>query len=338
MRPDPDLDEFPFDPEVRFSADDDRLHQWQPHADWVETTWFSFNVPARALAGWLYVQLRPNLGTAAGGAFVYDPTAHLAWELPYYAYFHHHPLPVPADKLDLTDVTFRNGVSIRRIEPGSVYELGYRFRDHDEFTADLRFEGLTPPVPHLHGAPPFTGSSHYDQHGHVTGELRLHGETIPVDCYAVRDRSWGRRPERIGASVRRLSYVFGTFGTDDAFLAFCMPPVDEPHSAVEHLSTGYLLRDGRLRRLASATRATTRDPATGGIATIELDMTDTDGRRLDVKGNAASRMFLNHGGLCINTLLRFTSQHDELGEGWGEDQDVFSLSRFAAMRRENRPR
>jgi hypothetical protein len=132
--------------------------------------------------------------------------------------------------------------------------------------------------------------------------------------------------------VRRLSYAFGTFGPDDAFLVFCMPPADDQNSEVEHLSTGYLLRDGKLRRLASAERRNVRHAPTGGVETIDVAMTDTDGRTLSVHGTAASRMFLNAGGLCINTMLRFHSDDASLGEAWGEDQDVFPLARFAAMR------
>jgi hypothetical protein len=224
-------------------------------------------------------------------------------------------------------------VSVKMIEPGMVYDLGYRFRDHDDFTAELRFEGLTPPVPHVQGAPPFIGSSHYDQHGRVTGTLRLHGETIPVDCFAVRDRSWGRRPEHIGMASGRLSYVFGTTTADEGFLVFTTPPGDDQDADVEHLSSGYLFRDGALRRLATATRRNERDPATGGVRRIEVAAVDADGRALNVVGDAVSAMAMDRANLCINTFLRFDVDGRE---GWGEDQDVWPFARFAAMRARGR--
>src|SRR4030081_2841824 len=158
--------DFPFEEHLRFTPADDELHPVGPNRDWTETTWWSFNVPARALAGWLYVQIRPNVGTASGGAFVYDPSGWLPWQLPYYGYTRFQGVP---DPLDLRDVTFANGVSVRSLAPGMHYELGYRFRDQTDFTADLVFEGIVPPVPHLRGAPPFTGSSsHFDQPGRIT--------------------------------------------------------------------------------------------------------------------------------------------------------------------------
>ncbi|MDO8363445.1 MAG: hypothetical protein Q7V88_11155 [Actinomycetota bacterium] len=323
---------IPFDEALHFAAHDDQMHPHGPQADWTETMWFSFNVPERSLAGWLYVQTRPNIGTSAGGAFLYGPGDWAPWELPFYNYFDHQSMP---DPLDLRDVQFMNGVSCKVLEPGMKYRLGYRFRDSDEFVADLLFEGLTPPVPHVHGAPPFTGSSHYDQHGHVTGDLWLKGERIPVDCVAVRDRSWGRRPELVGLGARRLSYVFGAVPhvdgqPDDAFLVFCQPPADDQEAEVETLSSGYLLRDGQLRRLASATRVNTRDAATGGIQSIVVDITDTDGRTAHIVGEARGRMMLAKNSLCINTFLRFDLDGRE---AFGEDQDVWPVMRFRNRRR-----
>lgn len=113
-------------------------------------------VPVRGIGGWLYAQIRPNLGTLSGGGFVWAPGGAAPWEQPYYAYQFFEPLP---EALDLTNVTFRNGLSVKCLEPGMVYDLGYKFRDSGEFVADLRFEGVTPPVPHLRGAPPFVGGS-----------------------------------------------------------------------------------------------------------------------------------------------------------------------------------
>jgi hypothetical protein len=289
----------------------------------VETVWFSFNVPERGLAGWLYTQIRPNLGVCSGGAFVYGPGAWAAWEQPYVNFFNYQPLPEP---LDLRDMTLRTGVRVKAIEPGMVYEIGYRFRDQEVFLADMVFEGLTPPVPHLHGAPPFTGSSHYDQHGRVTGTITLHGETIDVDCFAVRDRSWGRRPEQYRTDAGRLSYVFGTTGPDEGFLVFCMPPKDDLLSETEHLSTGYLFRDGALRRLASATRRNLRNPRTGGVESITIEGRDADGRELNVQGRAISAFPLGNGGMCVNTLLEFDVDGRR---GFGEDQDVWGHYLFS---------
>lgn len=322
-----DLKNFPFDGDLLFTEKDDQMHSIEhPNVDWTETTWWTFNIPERGLFGWLYAQIRPNLGSVAGGAFVYGPNGWLSWEIPYFGWFNHQPLP---QEFDLRDVSFRNGIWLKTLKPGMSYDYGFKFRDHDEFIADLRFEGLTPPVPHVHGAPPFVGSHHYDQHGHITGSIQLHGETIPVDCYSIRDRSWGRRPELLGMGVPRCSYVYGTVSAQEFFLVFSAPENNEPDCEVEHNTSGYLVRDGVLRRLQTSTRTNERDPATGAISKVAITGSDTDGREFNIIGEPVSRMALNHGGICINSFLKFDVDGRE---GWGEDQDVWSVAMLRKAR------
>jgi hypothetical protein len=124
---------------------------------------------------------------------------------------------------------------------------------------------------------------------------------------------------------RRLSYAFGSSGPDDAFLVFCQPA--DSGGDVETLRSGYLLRDGVLRRLAQLERRVTRDVGHGGPHRIELLGRDIDGRVLAAVGEARSRMFLPDHSLVINTLVRW----DVAGaEAWGEDQDCWSTAEFRA--------
>ena len=308
--------ETPWESALDFTAEHDKRHTPGPDHDWTETTWWSFNVPERQLGGWLYGQVKPNIGIVHGGAFVYGPGAFAAWDHPFYNWTWYDKIP---EVWDFDDVTFRNGLTVKMLEPGMKYELKYQFRDQTDFTCDLLFEGLTPPVPHLSGQPPFTGSSHYDQHGRVTGTLNLRGETIPVDCIAVRDRSWGRRPELMGRRGK-LSYAFGANDAGEAFLAFCIPKDGDPQSSIETLTSGYLLRDGKLRYLAEAERRTTRNPENGLVKTIEITGKDTDGRIFDVRGRCLSGQALPTHHVCINALMEWEMAG---GTGWGEDQDVW---------------
>jgi hypothetical protein len=123
-----------------------------------------------------------------------------------------------------------------------------------------------------------------------------------------------------------LSYAFGSSSPRDAFLAFCAPPKGDPHCDVERLTSGYLYRDGCVRRLASATRHVTRDPETGGVRQVDISGVDTDGRALEARGTARSRMVLPGSTLCINTFLQWDLAGDR---GWGEDQDVWSVAALA---------
>ena len=66
--------------------------------------------------------------------------------------------------------------------------------DPGALEVDLEFEAIMAPNPHPDGVVPFLKGAHFDQAGHVTGTMVLHGEELAVDCYWVRDRSWGPRP------------------------------------------------------------------------------------------------------------------------------------------------
>ena len=175
-----------------FTAADDGLHTAELSDRWweTETAWFSFSHPERRLGGWLYTMIRPNIGTVAGGAWVWDDTAHLPWDVPYSA--NYSALQLHADT-DLRDTTLPNGVSMRVVEPGTSYDLGYD--DGDRLTLSLRFDAVMPPEPLTRAGSTFGSAHHFDQLGRVTGQLVLHGEMIAIDCLAMRDRTWGPRPE-----------------------------------------------------------------------------------------------------------------------------------------------
>ena len=309
-------DDFPFDPALRFGEADDELHPPGPEHSWTETAFWSFHVPERSMGGWLYVAVRPNEGTVAGGAFVYDATAWLPWEALYYVFLHHQPLLAP---LDLRDATLPTGVSIKCLEPGMRYAVGYRLPGRDRFTADLEFTGVIPPIPHVSGEPPFSAASHYDQHGRIQGTITLDGETIPVDCIAVRDRSWGPRPD-VRERDLQIGYCFAASSAAEGFLAFTMPRPDQP-ADTEHLFGGYLFRDGRVRRLRELTRANVLDPETGGVSQVSVEGEDEDGRRLQAAGTVRSRTVLYLG----TEMAMISSLQWQMGEGsaWGEDQSVY---------------
>ena len=156
-----------------------------------ETCWFSWNVPERNLGGWTYCQARPNARLCNGGAWVWDDSGAYPWELAYRAEYSGLELP-PRSARDMRDFEWPNGVHVRTLEPLTRYAIGYS--DPGALEIDLTFDAIMAPNPHPTGVAPFLKGAHFDQAGHVTGSMLLHGEEIAIDCYSVRDRSWGPRP------------------------------------------------------------------------------------------------------------------------------------------------
>ncbi len=245
-----------------FTARDDRFHFAEMGDAWwaTETAWFSFHHRERRLGGWLYTMVRPNIGTVAGGAWLWDERAHLPWEALYSA--NYSALQLPRDQ-DLDDCALPNGVSIRVIEPCMRYALGYD--DGDRLQARLQFVGVMPPQALTAVGSTFGNAHHFDQLGRVTGELLLYGERIEIDCIGMRDRTWGVRPED---RPRQAAYVTAATQDGDGFLA--VTNAREERDAVAY---GFQRRHGETMDLAGGERRVERDPANGFVARIVLTAT-----------------------------------------------------------------
>ncbi len=304
-----------------FTARDDRFHFAEMGDDWwaTETCWFSFHHPQRKLGGWFYSMFRPNIGTVAGGAWVWDDSAHLPWEALYSTNLTAQQLPRDQD---LDDCKLPNGVSIKMLEPCKRYAIGYD--DGDRFKANLIFDGVMPPEPLTAIASTFGSAHHFDQFGRVSGEIVLHGEPIAIDCIGMRDRTWGRRPED---RPRQAAYVTGATGSGDGFLA-----VTNTKPEGDLIAYGFLRRDGETVSLAGGERVVERDSVEGWITGITITGHDAQGRQLRAVGVPQSRIILNrHTFIDFNTLLRW----DIDGEvGYGEDQDMWPVHRWARLKRQ----
>lgn len=305
-------------PNAVFTPRDDHFHFEEIGDDWwgTETSWFSFHHPERRLGGWFYTLIRPNIGTVTGGAWIWDDKAYLPWEVPYTANYSALQLPPGAD---LADCKLPNGVSIRVLEPCMKYALGYD--DGDRLQANLVFAGVMPPEPLTAAGSTFGNAHHFDQFGHVTGEIVLHGEKIAIDCIGMRDRSWGRRPEDRPANA---AYVTGAAGPGHGFLAI----TKNGNNASDAVTYGFLRRDGETATLTGGERVVTRDSTHGWVTQIRITARDNMGRDLIATGVPVSRTILNrHTFIDVNSLIRWEINGET---AWGEDQDMWPVHRWRA--------
>ncbi len=249
---------------------DDEFHPPSSNdPDWTETCWFTFSVPERRLSGQLYPFFRTNQRVVAGGAYFWDERGDQLWNCRYAKNFWHLPLPEGAR---LSDLTLANGIRNRCLEPLSRYAIGYDDPDGgDELHVDLEFT--------RGGAAALSRrTSHLDQPGRYQGTLVLRGETIRVDAFGFRDRSWGPRSQ-FGPGLTRTpaghgGYSYATASERDAFHTITM---DFGQGCVS--IHGYLLRDGVWAKLASGRREVIeRDARTGYPLRVAIDGVDELGR------------------------------------------------------------
>lgn len=309
--------------EQPFTAADDSLHEASSSHYETETFWFSFFVPDRALGGWVYTSVRQRAGVTGGGLWIWDATGVDPWEIPFYEQFACLKLPTVRAG---THLSFPTGMQIVQRVPLMSYDITYE--DRDRVSLQLRFDAVEPPVPLMTGAPPYPSAHHFDQTGKVTGSITLDGEHIDVDCFAMRDRSWGPRPER---GYRRVGYCWAA-DAETSFLAYSSPqddaaaPGTDTDTDTDQIYAGYLRRQGELARLVSGERRIERDPQTNWVTAIDLRATDSLGRELHARSEAKSRMILPHStAVCVNSVLPWVIDGRVV---YGEDQDVWPIHQW----------
>ena len=339
-------EDFPFLPE------DDGYHTLSDDPYETETNWWSWNVPERKIGGWIHAPYYPNRKTVTWRVFVWDDRGYDPARMAYYRKVEEAPMP---DNPDLRDIQFpKGGHRLKMLEPGNKYHIQYEDKERD-FALDFTFAGAHPPRRFEPGEPPFIQTPHYDQLGHVLGTMRLRGEDIKLDCWSVRDRTWGPRGgpysqskkqdyasdlDRVrdpgGARWReierergrgRIQYIFGHADGDSGFLGFVRTQ-DGTADGWSPMNGGYLLRDGvygSLDKDKCRMRAF-RSPDTGWCTHMQVELVDVHGRSMTIEGMAVSRM--SEAGYGTNQLFRW----DFDGKvGWGEDQDVWNPRHFLRM-------
>jgi hypothetical protein len=294
---------------------DDMFHTRTDDRWWTETWWNAWFVPERKTIGYFYPVFRHNIGVQFGGVVVYDDRGDLEWEVPVFDYDWHQEIP---EGLDLRDAELANGMTIKCLEPARRYELGYKSRDLE---LHLEVEGVIKPLV-TNGTPPFN-KGHIDQICHFTGEMVLEGETIPIDCLAMRDRSWGPRQDGRQPTV---GYDYAAADADNAFLA-----VSQCKSVDRwDVTTGFLVREGVWSHVNGGRRSVVRDDQ-GHPVSMTIEATDELGRTFEAEGSAVNNnVFKTYPSmLCWNSLVDWRCDG---WQGWGEDQDCWLPRRWRDYR------
>lgn len=300
------------DPELVVTPEDDAYHP--PETDdpsWIETIWFPFFVPEESLSASIRVRLSPNLGeleaTVAG------------WKGESEGLFGDRITETLEGTPDLRGLHVGDRLRIECLEPLSRYRLRH---EGPHSSLDLEFEAIMPPNPVPPEASPGMFAGHFEQSGHVTGRLDLHGRSVDIDCHTIRDRSWGprRMPDRL-----RLGNAYAT-ADDHAFFAYIKPDED----GREVVTHGYLLKDGVEAVLTGGLRETTlRD---GMPVAVRLEAEDAAGRRFEVSGECVNTMASNAGNgvYAVLNLVRWREGAEVL---FGENHDVWSETDWLAAGR-----
>jgi hypothetical protein len=323
---------------VVIRPEDDKFHDRSQSPFWNESSVFMFMIPERRMSGFVYVYHRPNLKLSAGGAALWDPSGEEIYDCLHYEFDQHQAL---ADGAEMFDCALRSGLRCESIELLKSYRLVLKGTKGYEF--DLTWDSIMEP----HELRPLErgkvnpgvvgfGSGHYEQGGRMRGVLSLHGETLEVNSWSMRDHTWGPRT-REGALRGGWSWAIASEKSSFQFFAMsALPPDENPIvGTTERVVGGWYMKDGVLGDLVAGERRVVERGEDGRPRREVIDATDSLGRTLHAEGRSENCLkwtafveWFDWWSLCN---WEFDGQ-----EAWGEAHDYLTfrqVSRFLATLR-----
>jgi hypothetical protein len=285
---------------------------------WNESAWFSVSIPERKIHGAIQYYFRPNMGMLNGGPMLWDPSGTQTWDCLYYNWSHLQARPPGSQKFDMTA---NNSLQVQVLDPLRRYAIAY---SNEDFELDLEWRAIAP-VHELVSNDPgqkATQKFHLEQPGHMVGTIRRDGETFPVDCYSMRDTSYGPRNYTSTASG---GYFWG-IAADSAFHA-----IAKGEGSEQTVIGGFIWKDGELASLVSGTR---RVETFGryGPSRVLFDAKDQLGRTITATGRIDDGFIFT--GYTDHTVVWSLLEWDWNGvTHWGDNQEFCPALRFRRIAR-----
>jgi hypothetical protein len=290
------------------TVDDDLFHPRNDDPYWNESSFITFCVPERGINGLVYFYHRPNMKLSAGGPIMWGPPGgeeiynclHWDWD-------DCQPMPEGAE---MYDFSLPNGLSVETTALQKSYRMRYT---REDLRMDLTWEGFLEPqeMRRVEGkvnrgivewitdrGVVDLAIGHYETFGRVAGTISfdgaswpdsLRGSTVQVNCFALRDHSWGPRTLD---GWPRTGWSFGIASEASSFMAISScerrwddDPID---GTTESIVAGWYVKDGVKGNLVSGARRVVKRGDDGRPVTETISATDDLGRELRAEGEAVS--------------------------------------------------
>jgi hypothetical protein len=285
-----------------------------------ETWWWCFHIEERHINGEVYFWKHSNLNTMSGGVWIFEGIKkhHLLCE--HFNYLNFIPAPQVSEN---TLYSPHLNLRINILEPLKKHEVLYH---HEPTGTSLRLlaDAMQPPVLRSNNA-------HFEQVQKITGELRLTGELLKIDCMSFRDRSWGEPRPEPQAVHPPTAWSVGV--SADGSRSFCFSACDDPErtplvaqygiSKADVLKIGWISENGVVRKIVAASKATTRGSDGLQAASFDIQLTDETGRTYHLKGRVtASVMWSPWPNMAATFGQHVVWSLDDI-RMTGETQEVF---------------
>lgn len=296
----------------------DRFGPRDDNPYWNESVWFSVSIPEKHIHGMIQYYFRPNMGMLNGGPCLWDQSGTSQWNCLYYNWSHLQALPAGAQKFDMRA---RNSLTVKVLEPLARYKIDYA---KDGFELDLEWSAIGPTHELKTGdaGQQATAKFHIEQPGRMRGLIRRHGEEWAVDCYSMRDTSYGARDYE---ALARGGYFWG-IAENSSFHALCMGAGREATSI-----GGYIVQDGEMASLVSGKREVL-EWGRLGPSRVAFEATDALGRTMRATGNIDPGLVFT--GYTDHSVVWSLTQWDWDGvTHWGDNQEFCPDDTFRRIAR-----
>ena len=273
-----------------------------------ETQYFGFSVPEAGIHALCYLWHRPNLRIVTGGAWAWQGIKRTAVHSELFdmrTFMNDSFL-----ENDLHDFRMVNGYGVKIIEPLQKFHMTYADEARGN-SIDLMHEAVAPAVM-------FGDGNHFEQAMKVTGELVLRGKRYEVNCYNIRDRSWGKPRQEDHTSLPPTSWMTAVFNDDFALNCNVLDQASrDPEVPAElaipderTLSGGWIYRNGQVGCIVEAKKRVARAPETHLPTAIDLEVTDELDRQVKMTGRlVASCPWEAWGNVMMHiSLMRWESE------------------------------
>jgi hypothetical protein len=251
-----------------------------------ETQYFGVEVPEHNIHVNCYLWYHPNLHTVTGGVWAWQGTQRqLQCEIfDMRAWMHDRVLL----ENDLRHYRLDNGYGVAVLDPLKKHRITYADASRKN-SLDLEATAVNPAIM-------FGDGKHFEQVMRIRGELLLRGKRYDVDCYNVRDRSWGKPRPEVSMSLPPVGWKTGVFGDDFSFNCTAlddyrlMPEWNGQFAVPEAqlLNGGWIYSDGEVCAITRCLKRTERDPVSLLPTRIAMTMTDSKQRQYQIKGEVLS--------------------------------------------------
>ncbi len=289
---------------------------------WSESAYFPFLVPERNLSGWVYILHRRNMSNTVAGVAIWDPSGDASYDCLYYDWGD--PLPLPAGA-DMFDFQLSNGLRVECVEPLHEFRLTY---DNASVEVDLQWVAVAEPFVAEWGKSSRAddwATGHYEQRGRIVGRLVIAGESIDVDCWSNRDRSWGPRHY---VNNPGGDFPWGIAEDGSGFHALSLDTRPRASQAVGDgaydIVFGWYSRDGEVRNLVGGTRRTMARGTDGRPLRVRVEGLDADGRKITAEGRCVNWLKW-HGYSTMFQWWCMTEWHFDGRVGWGEVMEFYPI-------------